>query len=259
MAQLLKRIVVAQRSNVVISDLGTGVYLKNTGDSIDLLNRKINNESVVRFTLEQICRSRSLDSLLKTGYIKIYDENNKELSILSGESGERSTNLATLNDIDNTGVLGWVDYNDSGTKETPLLISENSWTQITNDGQGIYSVTDYLPSSYGSLLNSNTIDLRKLNIGNTIVLRNDFILKPTVNGTYVTFRLKFGSGSGIFYLTTQVGSLMNGAGIDYPIVINNLFYIGNNDILNSPVEFQIRCSDNTMLVNNGFFLIVLGT
>lgn len=40
---------------------------------------------------------------------------------------------------------GWVNIGDSATLVTPLSISANVWTQLTNDGLSSTTITDYLP------------------------------------------------------------------------------------------------------------------
>lgn len=260
MAQLLKRIVVAQRPNVVISDLGQGVFLKKN-EPVDLLNRVINNQIVVRFTLEDLCKSRSLDSALKTGAVKLYDEEYKELGSISGGEGERSTNLATIKDVNSGGVRLTVDYNDSSTSaESPLNLVGATWTDIPNNGAGPYTNVNHLPDHFGSLIDGDTgyIDLSSLSVGDTVLIRNDFRIIPAINGSYVQFRIGFGSGLGIFYLTQQVGSLSNGAGIEYPIELLNSFYIGSTDILNNYARCQIICSDQAEFINSGVAITVLG-
>lgn len=101
MAQLLKRIVVAQKPNILIEDLGpSGVFLRNQGDARDLLSQFLDGKNRFRFTLEQVCNSRSLDNLIKRGHVKLFDENGTELNNAAGGTAERATNLATLKDVD---------------------------------------------------------------------------------------------------------------------------------------------------------------
>ena len=151
MAQLLKRIVVSQRSNVLIEDLG--VFFRNRGDSRDLLGNTLPGKNYTKFSLEKICSSRSLDSLVKSGHLKIFDENGTELSSVSGGSGERSTNLATLKDLDDlpTGNdLGYTNYSfvgDGGTTYSVRDISGISSIRFKSNSTIIY--LNGLPISRG--------------------------------------------------------------------------------------------------------------
>lgn len=110
MAQILKRIVVAQRPNVLIEDLhpkdsNRGVFLRRVGDARDLLAPDATGKSF--FTIEQVTASKSLDNLVKRGHLKLYDENGTELDNAAGGQAERATNLATLKDVDEaTGTGG---------------------------------------------------------------------------------------------------------------------------------------------------------
>jgi len=105
MSELLKRIIVAQIDNVLIEDLGEkGVFLRKKGDSRDLLSQYVVGKNKFKFTLQDICSSRSLDNLIKRGHLKLYDENGNELGNDAGGDAEKSTNLATLKDVyDNIG------------------------------------------------------------------------------------------------------------------------------------------------------------
>ena len=93
MSELLKRIVIAQKPAVLIEDLG--LFLRHQGDAINLLAPDIKGRPVR--TMEQICASRSLDTLVQNGALKLYDENGIELN---GLDARMATNLATLNDVE---------------------------------------------------------------------------------------------------------------------------------------------------------------
>ena len=91
MTQVLKRIVRAEISGVLIEDLK--VFLKRSGDSIDLIGPDVLGKPIR--TLEEVCRSISLDSLLSLGHLTLWDENGDQIT---GTDMSRATNLSTLID-----------------------------------------------------------------------------------------------------------------------------------------------------------------
>jgi len=89
MAQQLKRIVRAELPNVLIEDLK--VFLDKEGDSIDLIGPDVTGKPMR--TLEAVCRSISLDTLLSLGHLTLWDENGVQLT---GTTMLQATNLATM-------------------------------------------------------------------------------------------------------------------------------------------------------------------
>ena len=58
-------------------------------------------------------------------------------------------------------IGGWVDYEDSATSATPINLTANVWTDLTNDKAGSGTITTYKPSFItGDLWNSasNSLD-----------------------------------------------------------------------------------------------------
>ena len=60
---------------------------------------------------------------------------------------------------------GWVDYEDSATTTTPINLTQNVWTDLTNDKAGSGTITTYKPSFItGDLWNSasNSLDFSEV-------------------------------------------------------------------------------------------------
>lgn len=89
MSQVLRRIVRAETSNVLIEDLK--VFLDRKGDSIDLIGPDVTGKPMR--TLEEVCRSISLDNLISLGHLTLWDENGNQVPL---SLTENATNLATL-------------------------------------------------------------------------------------------------------------------------------------------------------------------
>lgn len=149
MVQVLKRIVRAEIPAVLIEDLG--VFLRHKGDSRDLLAADYKNRT--RFTVQQICKSNSLDNLVKRGFLTLWDEDG--LQITGDEEIEKATNVATLRNSGSGGVGAIAkrviqeSFTASGGEvsftltNTPLY--ENGVIMFVNGNNQVYG-TDYTAS-----------------------------------------------------------------------------------------------------------------
>jgi len=116
MAELLKRILVAKSTNVVIGDLG--IKLRNIGDSIDLLKEELDGNTKKR--LEDIIASSDLDLAIANDLVDFFDENG---NLLTGNQAFRATNMATLYDAIGgaSAINDFIDLDD-----TPSAYSSNA-------------------------------------------------------------------------------------------------------------------------------------
>jgi len=89
---------------------------------------------------------------------------------------------------------GWVDYEDSATSGTPINLTQNVWTDLTNDKAGSGTVTTYKPSFVtGDLWNSatNSLVFTELGSGKIMIVRNDFDITAGAANTRLDARLYF--------------------------------------------------------------------
>ena len=89
---------------------------------------------------------------------------------------------------------GWVDYEDSATSGTPINLTQNVWTDLTNNKSGSGTVTTYKPSFVtGDLWNSSTNSLvfTELGSGKIMIVRNDFDITAGAANTRLDARLYF--------------------------------------------------------------------
>jgi hypothetical protein len=163
-------------------------------------------------------------------------------------------------DSDGTTALFFADYNDAATSTTPISLSANVWTDLTNDGAGPYSNTTYLPSSITQLLDTSTgyLDLSQLELGDSVIIRNDFIVTPNGNRANLNFRYSLGTGLGSYTLDYFVGRLDSGAGIPYRFnLYTHYIYLGDDNTRLNPIKLQLNLSKNGSVVNNGSAIQVL--
>jgi hypothetical protein len=89
---------------------------------------------------------------------------------------------------------GWVDYEDSATSGTPINLTQNVWTDLTNNKAGSGTVTTYKPSFVtGDLWDSSTNSLvfSELGSGKIMIVRNDFDITAGAANTRLDARLYF--------------------------------------------------------------------
>lgn len=155
MAELLKRILTANRPNVFISDLQ--VRLRRSGESVDLL--KLKRQSIksqpVQITLDDIANSKDLDTALAAGFVTLTDQDG---IVLSTTEAIRATNLLTLHELDGADTGGGGSTTLIGLTDTPASYVGNAGqTLIVNNTEDGFifadNITNFLgltdtPSSY---------------------------------------------------------------------------------------------------------------
>jgi len=156
-------------------------------------------------------------------------------------------------------ITGFADYNDTSTVGG-VALPANTWTDIPNDGAGAFTQLDFLPSGITSVLDTSTgyLDLTQLKNGDSIIVRNDFIVTPNNNRANLKFRYELGAGAGIYTLDYFVTRLDSGAGIPYRFnLYSHLIYLGDDNTRLNPIKLQINLSKNGTFVNNGTAIQIL--
>ena len=89
---------------------------------------------------------------------------------------------------------GFAYYEDTATTATPINLTADTWTDLTNDKAGSGTLTTYKPSYVtGDLWDSatNTIDLGELPAGSVVLVRNDYDITTGSANTRLDARLYF--------------------------------------------------------------------
>jgi len=155
---------------------------------------------------------------------------------------------------------GFIDYSDTSTTSTPLVLTGGVWTIIPNDGLGVASNDTYPPTGVTELLNVATgaIDTTELNLGDTILVRNDYLVRPGTNNTLLEFRYSLGTGGGVYPLEKIIGRLDSGSGQPYRFSLSaDLIYMGDLNTKDNPIILQAKLTANGTLINNGTVVQVI--
>jgi len=152
---------------------------------------------------------------------------------------------------------GFIDYNDT---TGAVSITANTWTTIPNNGSGAFSNSAYAPHGVSELMDVSTgaIDPTELDLGDTILIRNDYTINPNTNNALLEFRYVLGAGGNQYTLQTTVGRLDDGSGVDYRFSLKpDLIYMGDLNTRDNPIQLQVRLSANGTLTNAGSVIQVV--
>ena len=163
--------------------------------------------------------------------------------------------IPTLRAID---IGGFADYNDTSTSATPVTLTDDTWTDIPNNGEGAFSNIK-LPTGVTRLLDPNTgaILLDELPIGSSVIIRMDYTVTPTTNNAALDFRYTLGAGAGAYTLETTVNRLDEGSGKGYrQSLVTHYIYVGDDNTKDNPIQPQVKLSGGGTLVNAGMVIEV---
>ena len=155
---------------------------------------------------------------------------------------------------------GFIDYNDSATALNPVVLSEDTWEAIPNDGLGAFTNKIYLPTNVTELMDNTTgkIDPTQLQLGDIIIIRNDFTVIPQTNNASLRFRYTLGSGAGAYTLEKRLGRLDEGSGIEYRFSLaTDKIYMGDANTRDNHIGLEIKSSTPATLVNSGTVISVM--
>ena len=155
------------------------------------------------------------------------------------------------------GRNGFIDYNNT---DNPTAITADTWTTIPNDGLGAFTNKTYKPDGVTELMDTSdgSIDVSELDLGDTILIRNDFSVNPNTNNALLEFRYQLGTGGGAYTLETVIGRLDDGSGKYYRFALKpDLIYMGDTNSKDNPISLQIRLSTSGSLINAGSAIQVI--
>lgn len=151
---------------------------------------------------------------------------------------------------------GWAFYEDSATSETPINLTANVWTDLTNDKAGSGTITTHKPSFVtGDLWNSanNSIVLTEVESGKIIIVRNDFDITAGASNTRLDARLYFpDTGKSIEFMHDNIAS--NNDLVRYSRTTQ--FFI-NTDVLTNGCKIQVRVDKSGATATIEDFLITV--
>lgn len=152
---------------------------------------------------------------------------------------------------------GFVDYNNT---VAGVDVAADTWHTLPNNGAGAFSNLAYAPPGVTNLINtsSGAIEPYTLNLGDTIFIRSDFTVIPTIHEARLEFRYTLGTGAGAYTLPTRSYRLLEGAGRPDRIVSDSFhIYMGDTNTRDNPIYLQIKCSADFNVFNAGAAIAIL--
>ena len=156
-----------------------------------------------------------------------------------------------LDESGNSSQNGFIDYNDT---TGAFSITADTWTDLPNDGAGAFTNKNYPPSGVTELIDVSTgyIDPTELDLGDTLLIRNDYTINPNTNNSQLRFRYVLGNGGGTYTLEKIIGRLDSGSGQDYRFSLSpDLIYMGDTNTRDNPIKIQVYCTSNATVTNAG--------
>lgn len=153
---------------------------------------------------------------------------------------------------------GFFDYNDLATATTPFVHSgSGGYLPLPNDTLGAYTQTAYKPLGMSDIWDSatNQFDFSELSVGDMVEIRVDIALTTNTNNQESSVALALGIGSISEHILPIAHVSFKNSGT-YQGARYIGFYMGGDDIINSPAEIQID-SDSTLSVRvHGWYVRV---
>lgn len=152
------------------------------------------------------------------------------------------------------GNRGFMDYNDASTANNQIDLQRNEWTTIPNDGQGPATKRQFKPSHVTDFIDTSTGALRTidLELGDAILVRNDFYVTSQVNNTRLELRYLIAPQTKNEYALEQVLPIMSDGAKEYHFALPSYYiYMGDEPTLTSLTLIQVRANEPCTLRNAG--------
>jgi len=150
---------------------------------------------------------------------------------------------------------GFANYEDLATITTPIVLTADTWTNLTNDKQGDHTTEVYKPAYVtGSLWNTaaSKIDFTEVPIGKVVLIKVDFQIVQTANNTILECQI-VGGGHTMQVLTTE----MKSSGDDHHYSVTNMLWVEDAAMQTAGANVQLRTSNNSQVEVHNIMITIL--
>ena len=150
---------------------------------------------------------------------------------------------------------GFANYEDLATITTPIVLTADTWTNLTNDKQGDHTTEVYKPAYVtGSLWNTaaSKIDFTEVPIGKVVLLKVDFQIVQTANNTILECQI-VGGGHTMQILTTEMKTQND----DHHYSVTNMVWVEDAAMQTAGMNVQLRTSNNSQVEVHNIMVTIL--
>ena len=152
---------------------------------------------------------------------------------------------------------GLVDYNDSTTAGTPIVITAGVPTVLTNDGAGAFTNKLFLPEGVTDVWDDvDSFDWSELELGTMVDIRLDISLTTASPNTSVEIDLHLGTGGGAYTIPFVTDADFKTAAV-HTVNKYNGIYMGDTNTLDNGGQFKITCDKNSTVIVNGWYIKII--
>jgi hypothetical protein len=150
---------------------------------------------------------------------------------------------------------GFANYEDLATITVPIVLTANTWTNLTNDKQGDHTTEVYKPAYVtGSLWNTaaSKIDFTEVPIGKVVLIKVDFQIVQTANNTILECQI-VGGGHTMQVLTTE----MKSSGDDHHYSVTNMLWVEDAAMQTAGTNIQLKTSNNSQVEVHNIMITII--
>lgn len=214
----------------------------------------------------------ALDTAAKAFAVSLLAQQNDIILVVDGVQKTKEETLDFIIDVHNETIKGeipnqftqplvnqngFIDYNDTTGS---FSITADTWTDLPNNGLGAFTNKAFKPTGVTELMDTSTgyIDVTELDLGDAILIRNDYTITPNTNNCQLRFRYSLGTGAGTYTLEKIIGRLDSGSGQPYRFSLTpDEIYMGDTNTRDNPIKLQIFCSSDATVTNAGSVIQVV--
>ena len=158
-----------------------------------------------------------------------------------------------------TQVSGVYAYEDTGTTAVPISLTTDTWTKLTNDGNGVGTITTYGISDVPNIFNTVTdvFDFSGLALGDSIDVRADLTITTTGPNQEVELEISAAEGSGSDYVIPLVTPVLYKSAGEHKLLAFNGGFIGETNTRDFPASIQIKSDASASVVVNSWYIRVI--
>lgn len=150
---------------------------------------------------------------------------------------------------------GFANYEDTATETTPIVLSADVWTTLTNNKLGSHTTEAFKPPYVtGNLWDSanNKIDLSSVPVGKTVLFKCDFEIVQTTNNTVIEARLS-GGGHDVHFFNAEIKQAIG----SHHFCQTTMFFVEDAAMQTAGLGVQVKAENNSQLEVHSFMIQIL--